>query len=56
GRTTAEARSALAARNPQKRLVTADEVAATVAWLCLPESQSVTGQAVAVAGGEVMTG
>jgi NAD(P)-dependent dehydrogenase (short-subunit alcohol dehydrogenase family) len=56
GRTTAEARAALAARNPQKRLVTPDEVAGTVAWLCLPESQAITGQAVAVAGGEVMTG
>jgi len=56
GRTEADARSALAARNPQKRLVTPEEVAGAVAWLCLPESQSVTGQAIAVAGGEVTTG
>jgi NAD(P)-dependent dehydrogenase (short-subunit alcohol dehydrogenase family) len=56
GRTEADARSALAARNPQKRLVTPDEVAGAVAWLCLPESQSITGQAIAVAGGEVTTG
>jgi hypothetical protein len=28
-------------------------VAAAVLWLCLPESQSMTGQAIAVAGGEL---
>jgi NAD(P)-dependent dehydrogenase (short-subunit alcohol dehydrogenase family) len=56
GRTTDEARNALASRNPQKRLVAPEEVASAVAWLCLPESQSITGQAVAVAGGEVTTG
>lgn len=51
-----EARAALAERNPQHRLVTPEEVAGTVAWLCLPESQSITGQAIVVAGGEVMAG
>lgn len=56
GRSESEARAELAARNPQRRLVEADEVAATVAWLCLPESQSINGQAIAVAGGEVMAG
>lgn len=56
GRTAAETRALLAARNPQQRLVTPDEVAATVAWLCLPESFGINGQAIAVAGGEVMTG
>ncbi len=54
GRTADEARAALAGRNPQKRLIEPAEVAAAVAWLCLPESKSVTGQAIAVAGGEVM--
>jgi hypothetical protein len=29
-------------------------VANAVAWLCLPGSESVTGQSIAVAGGEVM--
>ena len=53
GRSAAEARAAIVGRNPQARLVTPDEVASAVAWLCLPESQSVTGQAIAVAGGEV---
>ena len=56
GRTAVEARAELASRNPQRRLVDPEEVAATVAWLCLPESQSITGQAIAVAGGEVLTG
>ena len=51
-RSEADARSALAARNPQKRLVAPDEVASAVAWLCLPESRSVTGQAIVIDGGE----
>ncbi len=54
GRSADEARTALARFNPQGRLVTPGEVAAAVLWLCLPESGSVTGQAIAVAGGEVM--
>jgi NAD(P)-dependent dehydrogenase (short-subunit alcohol dehydrogenase family) len=54
GRTPAEARAELEARNPQKRLIRPDEVANAVAWLCLPGSEAITGQAIAVAGGEVM--
>ncbi|MFC3106803.1 SDR family NAD(P)-dependent oxidoreductase [Undibacterium arcticum] len=49
-----QARAELAARNPQKRLVQPDEVANAVAWLCLPGSAAMNGQALAVAGGEVM--
>lgn len=56
GKSSTEARAALAARNPQRRLVTPQEVAAVVAWLCLPDSQAITGQAISVSGGEVMTG
>ena len=55
-RVEGEARAALTARNPQQRLVTPDEVAATVAWLCLPESAAINGQALSVSGGEVMVG
>jgi NAD(P)-dependent dehydrogenase (short-subunit alcohol dehydrogenase family) len=55
-RTAEEARAELAARNPQRRLVDPDEVGATVGWLCLPESQSINGQAIPVDGGEVMAG
>lgn len=40
--------------NPQQRLVTPEEVAAAVLWLCDPLSHSINGQAIAVAGGEVM--
>jgi NAD(P)-dependent dehydrogenase (short-subunit alcohol dehydrogenase family) len=54
GRTETEARAELAARNPQKRMVQPEEVANAVLWLCLPGSEAVTGQAIAVAGGEVM--
>jgi NAD(P)-dependent dehydrogenase (short-subunit alcohol dehydrogenase family) len=40
-------------RNPQRRLVSPQEVADAVAWLCLPASQSITGQAISISGGEV---
>lgn len=53
GRSDAEARGELARFNPQGRIVDPEEVANTVLWLCLPESRSITGQAIAVAGGEV---
>lgn len=54
GRSEEEALAALVAHNPQRRLIKAEEIANTVAWLCVPGSESVTGQAIAVAGGEVM--
>jgi NAD(P)-dependent dehydrogenase (short-subunit alcohol dehydrogenase family) len=54
GRTPEQALAELTARNPQKRLITPQEVAATVAWLCLPGSESINGQAIAISGGEVM--
>jgi NAD(P)-dependent dehydrogenase (short-subunit alcohol dehydrogenase family) len=53
GRSEAEALAELVSHNPQARLVTPQEVADTVLWLCLPGSHSVTGQSIAVAGGEV---
>lgn len=54
GRSEAEARAALAAANPQGRLVRPDEVAAAVRWLVGPDAEAVTGQAIVIAGGEVM--
>lgn len=54
GRSEPEARAQLAAGNPQQRLVLPDEVANAVLWLCMPQSAAMNGQAVAVAGGEVM--
>ncbi|MBB1597635.1 SDR family NAD(P)-dependent oxidoreductase [Achromobacter sp. UMC46] len=56
GMTPEAARAKLAERNPQGRLVQPEEVAETVAWLALPASASINGQAIAVDGGEVMTG
>jgi NAD(P)-dependent dehydrogenase (short-subunit alcohol dehydrogenase family) len=53
GRAPEEARAELVSRNPQRRLVKPEEVANAVAWLCLPGSEAVTGQAIAVAGGEM---
>lgn len=54
GRSAEAAREALTRTNPQGRLIEPAEVAHAVAWLCLPGAESVTGQSIAVAGGEVM--
>ena len=54
GRTEFEARTELAKGNPMKRLVQPDEVADTVSWLAGLGAASITGQAIAVCGGEVM--
>lgn len=56
GRSADEARGALAKSNPQGRLVAPSEVADAVLWLASPATGSVTGQAIVVAGGEVMAG
>ena len=52
GCTREQAEQQLVASNPQKRFIQPQEVATTVGWLCLPESSSVTGQSIAVDGGE----
>ena len=52
-RSEAEARESLVTFNPQQRLVQPAEVANAVLWLCSPGSESMNGQSVAVAGGEV---
>lgn len=54
GRKPEEAKAELEAVNPQGRLVQPEEVASTVGWLCDPAQGAITGQAIAVAGGEVM--
>ena len=56
GRSAEEARAGLARTNPQGRLVTPEQVADTVVWLAGPGASAVTGQAIVVAGGEVMAG
>ena len=54
GKSAADARGALERSNPQGRLVQPAEVASAVAYLCRDDAGAMTGQAVAVAGGEVM--
>jgi NAD(P)-dependent dehydrogenase (short-subunit alcohol dehydrogenase family) len=54
GRSEEEALAELTRGNPQRRLIKPSEVADAVVWLCRPESASVTGQTIVVAGGEVM--
>jgi NAD(P)-dependent dehydrogenase (short-subunit alcohol dehydrogenase family) len=54
GRSETEALAELVRKNPQQRLVRPGEVAAAVLWLCSPGSEAITGQAIAIAGGEVM--
>lgn len=53
-RSAEEARAELARFNPHGRLIDPREVANAVLWLCLPESASINGQAIVVAGGETM--
>ena len=53
GRSHEQAVTELSKHNPQGRLVTPAEVADTVLWLCGEGAGSITGQAIAVAGGEV---
>jgi anthraniloyl-CoA monooxygenase len=54
GRSADEALMELTSGNPQGRLIDPSEVADAVVWLCRPEAAAITGQAIAVAGGEVM--
>jgi 3-hydroxybutyrate dehydrogenase len=53
GRSREQALAELAKHNPQGRLVTPEEVADAVLWLCGDGAGAITGQAIAVAGGEV---
>jgi NAD(P)-dependent dehydrogenase (short-subunit alcohol dehydrogenase family) len=53
GRSEAEALAALVATNPQGRLVTPAEVAQAVLYLVNPGAESLTGQSIILAGGEV---
>jgi 3-hydroxybutyrate dehydrogenase len=53
GRSEADAKLALLRSNPQRRLIEPSEVTAAALWLCGPGSESINGQAIATAGGEV---
>ena len=56
GRTGEQALAEFTKSNPQGRLVKPEEVADTVLWLASPGAASISGQAIAVAGGEVQAG
>jgi len=53
GRSREQALAELARHNPQGRLIDPAEVADTVLWLCGEKASAITGQAIAVAGGEL---
>ena len=53
GRDEDAARAAMTAGNPMQRLIRPEEVAACVGWLCRDDAASVTGSAIAIAGGEI---
>lgn len=54
GRTEEQARAGFTRANPQGRLIDPQEVAAAVRWLVSQDARSVTGQAITIAGGEIM--
>ncbi len=53
GRERTDALAALTAANPQGRLISPEEVAGSVLWLCSDAAASVNGQAIALDGGEL---
>jgi NAD(P)-dependent dehydrogenase (short-subunit alcohol dehydrogenase family) len=53
GKSEEEARKMIT-RTPRGTLIQPEEVANAVAWLCSPNASAITGQAIVVAGGEVM--
>jgi NAD(P)-dependent dehydrogenase (short-subunit alcohol dehydrogenase family) len=56
GRSSEVALAELAKTNPQRRLIKPEEVADAVVWLASPGATAINGQAIVVAGGEVMAG
>jgi NAD(P)-dependent dehydrogenase (short-subunit alcohol dehydrogenase family) len=56
GRSAAVVGASLVSSNPQGRLVLPQEVAESVMWLASAGAAAITGQAIVVAGGEVMVG
>ena len=56
GRSEEQALAEFTKANPQGRLIRPEEVANTVLWLASSDAGSINGQAIAIAGGEVMAG
>ena len=48
-----DARNVMINSNPHKRLIAVHEVAAAAMWLVGPGSQSINGQCIQIAGGQV---
>ena len=53
GMSPEDARAAIARTNARGTLITPEEVAFTVGWLCSPEASGISGSAIVVAGGDV---
>lgn len=53
-KTEEEATAMMLRGSPRRAFVRPAEVASAVAWLCSPDATAMTGQSIAVAGGEVM--
>jgi NAD(P)-dependent dehydrogenase (short-subunit alcohol dehydrogenase family) len=53
GRTVSEARTALAKDNADGRLISPEEVASKVLWLCSPAAAATSGEAIVIDGGSV---
>jgi len=53
GRTVSEARAALAKDNTDGRLISPEEVASKVLWLCSPAAAATSGESIVVDGGSV---
>jgi Dehydrogenases with different specificities (related to short-chain alcohol dehydrogenases) len=56
GRSREDAMKEFTKGNPQGRLIRPEEVADAVLWLASPAAGSINGQAIAIAGGEVLAG
>jgi NAD(P)-dependent dehydrogenase (short-subunit alcohol dehydrogenase family) len=54
GKSAEEARHLITRTIPRGSLITPEEVAGVVAWLCSPGASAITGQSIAVSAGEVM--
>ena len=55
GRAPHQALESLANESPQKRLMQPEEIAAAVVWLAGDQAHGITGQAINVSGGQVMS-
>ena len=53
GMSANDARALMVDANPHGKLIAPSEIAAAALWLCAPGSESVNGQAVEIAGGQV---